>query len=53
MKKLLFTREMLAEFKRDYEAAKHHNHDQFEFHGEVVLVSYAKYVIEYLETQFK
>lgn len=48
-----FDRPKLDRLKKDYDKAKASGAEQFTFDGEVYLVSYAKYVIEYLESQFK
>lgn len=37
------------EFRKMYMEAEHAGKDQFEFYGNVVLTSYAKYVVEYEE----
>lgn len=44
-----FDRIKLNELKKAYEKATEDGLDQFEFYGYVLLVSYAKYVIEYLD----
>ena len=53
MKKLSWTKETFLKFKKDYEIALKENHESFFFEGNEFLVSYAKYLIEYLEPQFK
>lgn len=47
-----FDRPKLAKLKREYAKAKEAGREQFTFDGSEFLVSYAKYLIEYLETQF-
>jgi hypothetical protein len=49
---ILWDRPMLERFKAEY--AKQHNrgpHDTFTFDGHELVIGYAKYLIEYLETQ--
>jgi hypothetical protein len=43
----------LQRFKRRYNKAVEENVETFMFEGHELLVRYAKYLIEYLETQFK
>lgn len=45
-----WTRPMLERFKKEYDKHKDAPGSSFEFDGHVVLVGYAKYLIEYLET---
>lgn len=40
-------------FKEEYEKALKGNKETFVFKSRLVLVSYAKYLIQYLEKQFK
>lgn len=40
-------------FRKSYEKAVKENKTEFEFEGRDFLVSYAKYVLEYLETKYK
>lgn len=47
-----FTPATLARFKTAHAQAKAAGKDQFDFDGNLWLVSYAKYVIEYLDAQF-
>lgn len=47
-----FTFEKFAKLKRTYRKAVDENKTQFTFEGHELLVSYAKYLIEYLETRF-
>ncbi len=48
-----FTKDMLKKFKAAYQKAIEEKKDTFLFDGDEFLVSYAKYVIEYLESKFK
>lgn len=48
-----WTKESLAALKREYNKAVKASETQFTFNGQPVLVAFAKYLIEYLETQFK
>ena len=48
---ITFTKEKFLEFKESYEKFK--KYPLFIFEGRPVLLSYAKYVIEFLEPQFK
>jgi len=41
----------LVELKKLYECCKKTNKPSFLFHGHEILTSYAKYLIEYLETR--
>jgi len=50
---IAFTEQDLAEFKKAYDTAIENDQVQFIFKNHVYVVSYAKYVIEYLEDQFK
>ena len=47
------TKEMFIKFKKAYQSALNKSHDSFFFEGNEFLTSYAKYLIEYLEPQFK
>jgi hypothetical protein len=53
MKTIHFTRVKLNDLRGSYQKALHSGHDEFEFEGQRVLTAYAKYLIEYLDTQFK
>ena len=44
-----FTREKRDALRRAYDAATHANVEQFMFEGHVLLVAYAKYLLEYLD----
>jgi len=48
-----WTRKSFEELKKEYEKAVDAKDDVFLFQGQEILVSYAKYLIEYLDTQFK
>lgn len=48
-----FTDELFKEFKSLYEKNAKDDKESFEFQGHEVLTSYAKYVIEYLESESK
>ena len=50
---ILFTEKDLKELKRKYAEAMKSGSESFEFRGHPLLVSYAKYLIEYLEIQFQ
>jgi hypothetical protein len=52
-KVIKWTRPMLARFKVAYQHAAGAGKTQFEFDGNLFVVGYAKYLIEFLETQFK
>jgi hypothetical protein len=52
MKTILFTRAKVQHLRGAYQRALHAGHDQFEFEGQQVLTSYAKYLIEHLDSQF-
>lgn len=49
---LMFNRTMLAELKTALALARTRGEDSFMFYGTELLVSYAEYVVEYLDTQF-
>jgi hypothetical protein len=50
---MIQSRKDYKQFKAKYEVAKKSSYDTFMFKGLEVLVAYAKYVIEYVETQKK
>jgi hypothetical protein len=52
MRTIDFDKEKLNELKAAYHKAKRENLEQFDFEGQTLLVSYAKYLIEYLDLQF-
>ena len=47
-----WTPEMLERFKAEYDRAVENNISQFVFEGNNFVTGYAKYLIEYLTTQF-
>lgn len=53
MKMINFDRNKLKDLKRHYKKALEAKKETFIFNGDEYLTSYAKYVIEYLESQFK
>jgi hypothetical protein len=53
MKTINFNRPKLQRLKDAYDRAKATGRDQFNFEGNRILTAYAKYLIEYLEIQFK
>jgi hypothetical protein len=50
MKQLSFTKEQFATFKKRYKIALKLKDDSFWFEGNEFLTSYAKYLIEYIES---
>lgn len=52
MKMINFDRQKLKELKNLYNKAVKGNKESFTYNGDEYLTSYAKYVIEYLETRF-
>jgi hypothetical protein len=44
-----WTRKKLIEFAAAYRDAVHRGHNEFEFEGHKFLVTYAKFLIEYLD----
>jgi hypothetical protein len=48
-----FDKEKYQELQECYDLAKFQNKEQFVFYGEVLLVSYAKYLLEYLKPLVK
>jgi len=48
---ITFTSQILADFKDAYEFAVDSNQDTFIFRDDVFVTSYAKYLIQYLESQ--
>lgn len=50
-KMISWTRPMLERFKKEYQKAVAAKTDTFIFDGNEFVVSYAKYLIEYLETK--
>lgn len=53
MKMINFDFNKLKDLKRHYKKAVEDNKESFIFNGDEYLTSYAKYVIEYLESRFK
>jgi hypothetical protein len=53
MKTINFTRAKFYDLEGAYQKARQSGHDQFEFEGQKVLTAYAKYLIEYLRSQFR
>jgi hypothetical protein len=53
MKTINFTRAKLEQLKEKYDKARMEGHEQFQFEGQEIYIPYAKYLIEYLEGQFK
>lgn len=51
--KIRFTRPKLQELRNKYTNAIARGEDEFQFEGQTVLTSYAKYLIEYLDMQFQ
>lgn len=47
--KTTFDKQKYQELQECYDIAKSQNKEQFVFYGEVLLVSYAKYLLEYLK----
>lgn len=50
---ITFTRAKLNELQAKYDKARMEGHEEFQFEGQTVLVCYAKYLIEFLNTQFQ
>lgn len=50
---IYFTRQKYRELKKLYTTAVAEDQEQFDFEGHPLLTSYAKYLLEYLEIQFK
>lgn len=53
IKHVEFTPQKLKDLKDSYKSAVKYNQDSFWFDGNEVITSYAKYLIEYLDMQFK
>lgn len=47
-----FTKELLQELKLAYNKAVVDHVESFNFHGHLLIPAYAKYLIEYLDSQF-
>lgn len=52
MNTINFNRDKYERLKEQYAAAKAAGLEQFEFEGHALLVAYAKYLIQYLDTLF-
>lgn len=50
---LYFDEEMFKRFKRKYKATLSAKHSTFVFEGHEILVDYAKYVIQYVESEMQ
>lgn len=50
---ITFTRKKLKALTRRYNEAVEKKEEQFVFEGSELLTAYAKYLIQYLESQFK
>lgn len=50
---LEFTPDLYEKLKKEYNKALEEEQESFEFEGREVLTNYAKYMVEYLNTQFK
>jgi len=48
-----FDKEKYQELQESYDRAKSENKRQFNFYGEVLLMDYAKYLLEYLKPLVK
>lgn len=51
MAEMIITKQSLKKLKSEYEKAVKDEKESFIFEGHELLVSYAKYLIEYAETQ--
>lgn len=47
-----FDKEMIIELKNEYNKAVEEGREQFPFMDTILITSYAKYLIEYLESKF-
>jgi hypothetical protein len=52
-REIAFTPAKRDQLRKAYDAAKAAGQDQFDFEGIELLVSYARYLLEYLDTQFQ
>ena len=50
---MVITEYTLSQLKKEYEKHKSNPNAVFDFHGEQIVVGYAKYLIEFLEEGFK
>ena len=48
---ITWDRDLLEKFRKLYTRAVNAGHDEFTFQDHVVVVGYAKYLIEYLDTR--
>lgn len=53
MKKIEFTEDNFVKFKEEYNKAVEREATSFSFEGNEFLVSYAKYLIEYLSSSYE
>lgn len=51
-REIVFTPAKRDQLRKAYEAAKSKGQDQFDFEGTELLVSYARCLLEYLDSQF-
>lgn len=51
--KIVFDKEKLRKLKKLYKSALERGADSFLFEGKEVLTAYAKYMIQFVETQLK
>lgn len=51
--KINVSKETLSELEKEYNLAVKKNKESFLFRGNLLLVSYAKYLIEYLQNELK
>jgi hypothetical protein len=50
---LVMDRDRLEKLRKRYQLAVDNNEKQFEFEGNLLVLDYAKYMIEYLDFQFR
>lgn len=53
MEHLEFNKEKFIDLKKEYKKAVENNKESFIFQNKEIVTGYAKYLIEYLETQIK
>ena len=53
MSDVIFTPDLFRKLKKEYNKAVSLKAESFMFEGNELLVSYAKYLIQYLETKFR
>ena len=51
--KMNFDQNLYQELKKQYESSLKNNIEVFNFHGNDILTSYAKYLLQYLSTHFE